>query len=262
VITLLLASGKGGTGKTTITAMLAAALSKYYEFKVALLDLDTCGPNLPKVLETLTGRTLWGQVFDEEGFYPMTDGMFEVFSPAFLMPEGVGVAWDGRKRQDLIRELLLEVRWNKPDILLCDCPPGTGDEIIAVMTYADHIDGVIAVTTGARASVDDAKRLIAMMRSERFNAPVLGVVENMGYLYGGEGGSVRFRMFSDKIDYATELDAPILAVIPFSNHIDVEQYRGLAEAVIRSLGLRPPQEIPPADPVTCAPNGEGGGSHD
>ena len=262
MITLLLASGKGGTGKTTITAMLAAALNAQYGFKVALLDLDTCGPNLPKVLETQTGKVLWGEVFDEEGFYPMTDGTFEIFSPAFLMPEGVGVAWDGRKRQDLIRELLLEVHWNKPDILLCDCPPGTGDEIVAVMTYADHIDGIIVITTGARASVDDAKRLIGMMRSQRFNAPVLGVVENMGFLMGGEGMESRTRVFSDDINYATELDTPIIAVIPFSNNLNVRQYNGLAEAVVRSLGLRPPEETALSDPAKGTPEEAGGDPHD
>lgn len=243
MIVILLASGKGGTGKTTTTVMLAMALNRYYGLKVSLLDLDTCGPNLPGVLEMQTGHILQGKAFDENAFYPKRiEDDFEVFSSAFLMPEDVACAWDGRKRQDLIRELLLEVRWKHCTILLCDCPPGTGDEIIAVLTYTKKVDGVIIITTGARASVDDAKRLVAMMRSPRFNIPVLGIVENMGYRQEvNDRGDVTttYRVFSDGIDYASELGVPVIAKIPFTDRIAVEDFVPLATSVVQIFGLNP-----------------------
>jgi len=251
MIVILLASGKGGTGKTTTAVMLAMALNRYYGLKVSLLDLDTCGPNLPQVLETQTGQTLQGEAFDENAFYAKRIGDdFEVFSPAFLMPDDVACTWDGRKRQDLIRELLLEVRWKHATILLCDCPPGTGDEIVSVLTYAGKVDGVIVVTTGSRASVDDAKRLVAMMRSPRFNVPILGVVENMGYRQEmNERGDVitTVRVFSDDIDYVAELGAPILTRIVLTNNLTIEDFVPLATHIVQVYGLDPAiKTIPPA----------------
>ena len=118
--TILVASGKGGCGKTTTTSMLAQELSKLY--KVAALDLDVSGPNLPRMLgiDDLTPS------FDGDWFFTKRGKNVDVMSPAFLMPPDIACAWSGDKRMELIKELIFKTKWNDPDLLICDCPPGTG----------------------------------------------------------------------------------------------------------------------------------------
>ncbi len=243
---LIVASGKGGVGKTQTTAMLGKAIACYTPSKVALLDLDVCGPNLARVV----GVPLEGVEVDEEWFYPKQyvdpragDGIgtcetqytLEVFSSSFLMPADVAMAWDGGRRGELIRELLTRVKWSDPDVLICDSPPGTGDELLSVLKYAGKIDGLIIVTTGARESVDDAKRLVALATSETYQVPILGLVENMGHLPAAEG--VGPALFSDGIDYEAELGIPRIASVPYSRKLTVADYADLARAVASAIGL-------------------------
>jgi len=206
---IMVASGKGGTGKTTTTAMLGRALSRHC--KVALLDLDVTGPNLAGML----GIDHSDALFDEDGFYPSAVDNMEVFSTSFLLPKGVAVAWSGDKRRELIHDLFLHVHWNNPDVLLCDAPPGTGDEIKALLLYAPRIDGVVVVANSTRESVDDALRLCNLLRTERYrkNVNILGIILNMEY-YETTGGE-KLPIFAGDVDVGAELELPILARVPF-----------------------------------------------
>lgn len=226
---VLVGAGKGGTGKTTATALLGLALSD--KFKVALLDLDTMGPNIPRLLGM---NGVDGVDVDVDGFYPRKHLGLEVFSPAFLIPPGIACAWSGEKRRELIHELIEKVGWDNPDIMLLDAPPGTSDEIIAVLKYMPRLDGAIIVTTAKRESVDDAKRLIGLLRNKMYNIPVLGVIENMRSIFVD---GVAVPLLDDGIDVGAELDVETLARIPFKKDISVEDFKEVAQVVVTKLNM-------------------------
>lgn len=236
---VLVASGKGGTGKTTTTAWVGHALA--VDYKVALLDLDVTGPNLAQIAGVDEDAVREkGTFFDEDWYYPIPvhQGdfpMLEVFSPSFLIPPGCAVAWSGNQRQELIHELLTKVRWHDPDILLCDSPPGTGDEILAVVRNVPAIDGVLVVTNGKREALDDARRLASLFTSERYRAPILGVVENMAYME--LPGQERVPLFSDELDIGGILGLEVLERIPYKPQRTVFDYARLADRIADKLGL-------------------------
>ena len=226
--TILVASGKGGCGKTTTTSMLAQELGKL--FKVAALDLDVSGPNLPRMLgiDDLT------PAFDGDCFFTKRGKNVDVMSPAFLLPPDVACAWSGDKRMELIRELILKTKWGDPDVLICDCPPGTGDEVIAVLNYLPQVDGVVLVTTGKHESVDDAKRLLSLMGNKLYNVPILCMVENMSHMLI-DGKEVP--LFSDDLDLKAILGIETVVKMLYKEDLRPDDYNKVAEAVIDKLGL-------------------------
>ena len=226
--TLLIASGKGGCGKTTTTTMLAQKLSE--SFNVAALDLDVCGPNLPQMmgLDDVTPD------FDEDWFFTKKCGKVDVMSPAFLMPPEVACAWSGNKRMELIRELILKTKWDDPDVLICDCPPGTGDEIMAVLKYMPRVDGVVLVTTGKQESVNDARRLLSLVSNKIYDIPVLCVVENMSHMVI-DGSEVP--LFFDGLDLESVFGVGIIQEIWYKNDLCPDDYNKVVEIVVDRLGL-------------------------
>lgn len=247
--TVLIASGKGGTGKTTTTVMIGRVMAEKLAYRVALLDLDVTGPNLAHV----AGVDPYGALFDESHFYPketksQNGGTMQVFSPSFLIPPDVACAWSGDKRMELIHELLERVKWNDPHIMICDCPPGTGDEIISVMKYAREVAGVVVVATGKNESLVDARRLISLMRSERFNVPVLGIVMSMSFITNGEA---MFPLFTDNIDFEKELGVPVIGTVPWRQDRVLDDYFQPTLSILKSIGMI--TEEP--DPVPTQPSG-------
>ena len=248
--TVLIASGKGGTGKTTTTAMIGRVMAEKLAYRVALLDLDVTGPNLAHAV----GVEPYGALFDENYFYPKAErvtsgGAIEVFSPSFLIPPDVACAWSGDKRMELIHELLEKVHWSDPHIMLCDCPPGTGDEIISVMKYAPEVAGAVVVTTGKNESLVDARRLISLMRSDRFNVPVLGIIMSMSFITnGGEA----FPLFDDGIDFEKELGVPVIGMVPWRKDRILDDYFQPTLSILKSIGMIA------EDPAPASTGKEGG----
>ncbi len=231
---VMVASGKGGTGKTTTTVNLGRALSRKY--KVALLDLDVMGPNTARILglspEDINGL----KVFDDEWFYPVKcNESLEIFSPSFVIPPNVACAWSGDKRIELIHELIEKVKWNDPDVLLCDAPPGTGDEIIAVLKYMPKVDGAVIVTNAKRVSIDDAKKLVSLLTNRLYNVPVLGVIDNMSFMLYGDG--TKSDLFDEGIDVGDELGIHVLTRMPFKHNLSASDYCIAADSVAQSIGL-------------------------
>lgn len=226
--TLLVASGKGGCGKTTTTSMLAQKLSE--KFKVAVLDLDVCGPNLPRMM----GMDDMTPFFDADWFFTKKCGNVDVMSPAFLMPPEVACAWSGNKRMELIRELIMKTKWDDQDVLICDCPPGTGDEIIGVLKYMPRVDGVVLVTTGKHESVNDALRLLSLVSNKIYNIPVLCVVENMSHMVV-DGSEIP--LFTDGLDLKSEFGIEVVHEIWYKDDLCPDDYNDVADVVIDRLGL-------------------------
>jgi len=176
---LVVASNKGGTGKTTMSCALAESLSKVA--KVALLDADVTGPDVTTVL----GISGTHAKFDLDHFYPITiSDTMQVFSPAMIIPDEVGITWSGDLRGEMVRELMERIIWDgDPEYLIIDSPPSTADELLTVLLRSDPA-GVVIVTLGAETSINDAKRLIAVLESDVFNIPLIGYIRNMTDVFG------------------------------------------------------------------------------
>lgn len=178
---ILVISGKGGTGKSTISSMLARALAKDQTKQVGLLDLDICGPSIPRMF-SLEGE----QVFKSaEGWTPIyASDNLAVMSCGFLLESlDDAVIWRGPKKNTMIKQFLMDVDWGQLDYLIIDTPPGTSDEHISVVNYLkqtqlENLDGAVMVTTPQEVSLMDVRKQIDFCR--RINVKILGIIENMG----------------------------------------------------------------------------------
>jgi len=207
---ILVLSGKGGVGKSTVASGLAVALASMGR-RVGLLDVDIHGPSVPRLLG-LEGSQVTGT---EESIKPATTGQgVRVMSVGFLLtgPDDA-VIWRGPLKYSLIKQFLKDVEWGSLDYLIVDSPPGTGDEPLAVAQLIDDADGSVIVTTPQMLAVSDVRRSISFSR--KVNLPVLGVVENMsGFVcphcgersdvFGAGGGETM----------AEDVGAPFLGSVP------------------------------------------------
>lgn len=177
---ILVISGKGGTGKSTVTSMLARALATDSNVQVGLLDLDICGPSVPRMFD-LEGEqvhktnTGWTPVYVQDNLAVMSCGfLLESLDDA--------VIWRGPKKNTMIKQFLIEVEWGKLDYLIIDTPPGTSDEHISVIQYLKqtalpNVDGAIMVTTPQEVALMDVRKQIDFCNRTGLN--ILGVIENM-----------------------------------------------------------------------------------
>lgn len=200
-------SGKGGVGKTTVSVNLAYALVQTKQI-VGLLDADITGPNVPRMVGVNEKPIMVG----EKQFAPHMKNGLAIMSIASMIPENQPVIWRGPLRSGVIAQFLADVFWSDLDYLLADLPPGTGDE---VLTAAQKMlpQMAIVVTTPQEVSLMDCRRAVNM--AKKLNIPNIAVVENMSgfvcphcnnevHLFGKEGGK----------KMAEELDVPFLGSIP------------------------------------------------
>ncbi|WP_048056284.1 Mrp/NBP35 family ATP-binding protein [Methanocaldococcus fervens] len=171
---IVILSGKGGVGKSTVTVNLAAALNLMGK-KVGVLDADIHGPNIPKMLGVENAQPMVGPA----GIFPIvTKEGIRTMSISYLLPDDkTPVIWRGPKVSGAIRQFLADVAWGELDYLLIDTPPGTGDEQLTIMQSIPDIDGAIVVTTPEEVSILDVKKSITMARM--LNILILGIIENM-----------------------------------------------------------------------------------
>ncbi|KAL6960471.1 cytosolic Fe-S cluster assembly factor nbp35 [Sarracenia purpurea var. burkii] len=176
---ILVLSGKGGVGKSTFSAQLAFALAAM-DFQVGLLDIDICGPSIPKMLG-LEGQEIhqsnlgWSPVYVESNLGVMSIG--------FMLPHpDEAVIWRGPRKNGIIKQFLKDVYWGELDFLVVDAPPGTSDEHISIVQFlqATGIDGAIIVTTPQQVSLIDVRKEVSFCK--KVGLQVLGVVENMSGL--------------------------------------------------------------------------------
>ncbi|KAH9496224.1 Cytosolic Fe-S cluster assembly factor nubp1 [Bulinus truncatus] len=175
---ILVLSGKGGVGKSTFTAHLAHALATDESRQIGVLDVDICGPSLPRIMGT-EGETVhqsasgWSPVYVRDNLCMMSIG-FLLGSP------DDAVIWRGAKKSGMIKQFLRDVEWEELDYLLVDTPPGTSDEHLALIQFLSGavIDGAVIVTTPQEIALADVRKEISFCR--KTSLPIIGIVENMG----------------------------------------------------------------------------------
>ena len=212
---LLVLSGKGGVGKSTVAVNLAIALARAGK-KVGLLDVDLHGPSVPKLLG-----------LDNRKLEPSSDGMIPiivnenlaVMSVAFVLPNNHDpIIWRGPLKHSVIRQFLKDVTWGRLDYLVIDSPPGTGDEPLSVAQLAGDSAVAIIVTTPQDLSISDVRRCIAFC--EALSLPVVGVVENMsGYLCPKCGQRTDLFKAGGGKALAEELGLSLLGQIPIDPRV-------------------------------------------
>jgi len=171
---IVVLSGKGGVGKTTVATNLATSFAMRGK-SAGILDVDIYGPNVPKLLGLEGERPNVGDNFIEPVLGPLD---MKVMSMGFLLQKADdAVAWRGPLVGKAISQFLADVKWGNLDVLVVDLPPGTGDEILSVLQLIPDIDGVIIVSTPQEVAVLDARRAIQLV--EKMGVRVLGIVENM-----------------------------------------------------------------------------------
>lgn len=212
---IAVAAGKGGVGKSTVTANLAAAYAKQ-GLKVGVLDADVYGPSIPRLLGL---RDVPGLRKDEAGIQPAEAHGIKVVSMGFLTKPGAAVVWRGPMVQGAITQFLNETVWDEPDVLLIDMPPGTGDAQLAIAQTA-AVDGAVIACTPQDLALDDAKKAMAMF--QQTHTPVLGLVENMSVFlcpHCGEPSEI-FGHGGARAE-AEAMGVPFLGEIPL--HIDLRK---------------------------------------
>jgi ATP-binding protein involved in chromosome partitioning len=207
---ILVLSGKGGVGKSTVSVNLAYALANKGN-QVGLLDLDFHGPNIPKMLGIEDQKpAVIGKMIE-----PIhVTGDLAVMSIAFLLPDtSTPVIWRGPMKMGAIQQFLAEVNWGSLDYLVVDLPPGTGDEALTIAQLAPNVRGAIIVTTPQDVAVLDAIKAAKFI--EKLDLPVLGVIENMsGMVCPHCGGAVDLFGTGGGRKAAEDLGVPFLGAIP------------------------------------------------
>ena len=211
---LLVLSGKGGVGKSTVAANLAASLAQAGK-TVGLLDVDVHGPSIPKLMG-LEGRPV--QVAEEELIPVKLSDRLAVMSIGFLLSGGnAPVIWRGPRKYHLIRQFLKDVRWGHLDYLVVDSPPGTGDEPLAVAQMVGSSASAVIVTTPQDVAIADVRRCVFFCRS--LSLPIVGIVENMsGFECPKCGALIDLFKRGGGMALALETEVPFLGRIP----IDIE----------------------------------------
>ncbi|WGK66164.1 Mrp/NBP35 family ATP-binding protein [Croceiramulus getboli] len=190
------ASGKGGVGKSTVTANLGVTLAKM-GFKVGILDADIYGPSIPLMFDVAYERPLSVQVDGKSKMKPVENYGVKVLSIGFFTKPDQAVIWRGPMAAKALNQMIFDAAWGELDFLLIDLPPGTGDIHLSIM-QALPITGAVVVSTPQPVALADAKKGVAMFQQESINVPVLGIVENMSYFTPAELPDHKYYIFGQE----------------------------------------------------------------
>ncbi len=190
---IAVASGKGGVGKSTITANLAVTLSKM-GFKVGVLDADVYGPSMHLMFDVEKERPLSINVDGRSKMKPIENYSVKLLSLGFFTNPNQAVIWRGPMASKALNQLIFDADWGELDFMLIDLPPGTGDIHLSIV-QAVPINGAVVVSTPQNIALADAKKGVAMFEQDSIKVPVLGIVENMAYFTPEELPNNKYYIF-------------------------------------------------------------------
>lgn len=222
---ILVGSGKGGVGKSTVAANLSLSL-KALGHKVGLLDADIYGPSVPRLFGAVNQAP---KVNEIQKIEPLIRHGVKLMSMGFLVEEGSAVVWRGPMLFKAMDQFFRDVTWGELDYLVVDLPPGTGD-IALTIAQKVPVAGAIVVTTPQNLSLIDARKAVDMF--ERIDVPLIGAVENMSYLIP-EPGKEPIQLFpkGDLDSYLDTKQIPKLGEIPFSTQVGISTEAGMPIAL-------------------------------
>lgn len=216
---IAVSSGKGGVGKSTITANLAVTLANM-GFKVGVLDADIYGPSMPIMFDVESAKPISVEVDGKSKMKPITAYGVEILSIGFFTSRDQAVIWRGPMASKALNQMIFDADWGQLDFMLVDLPPGTGDIHLSIMQSLP-ITGAVVVSTPQAVALADAKKGVAMFQNESINVPVLGIIENMAYFTPEELPENKYYIFGKEgaKNLAEDLDVPFLGEVPIVQSI-------------------------------------------
>ncbi|MDW8088130.1 MAG: P-loop NTPase [Bacteroidia bacterium] len=244
---ILIGSGKGGVGKSTVAVNLAVALNRLGA-RVGLLDADIYGPSVPILLGLEQAKPTVQEKDGRPYLVPLSKFGLEVMSIGFLVPAGQPTPWRGPMASNTLRQLLTETLWPELDYLIVDMPPGTGD-IHLTLAQQFRPQGVVIVTTPQKVALADAEKALRMFQMPLVQVPILGVIENMAYFWTSQLPTQKFYIFGQQGGHrlAQKYNVPFLGEIPLMEEVvsrsdagvpvALEEGMPMAEAFLNVAGM-------------------------
>lgn len=216
---IAVASGKGGVGKSTVTANLAVTLAKM-GFKVGVLDADIYGPSMPIMFDVELEKPIAVNIDGKSKMKPVENYGVKMLSIGFFTQPNQAVVWRGPMAAKALNQMIFDAHWGELDFMLIDLPPGTGDIHLSIMQSLP-ITGAVIVSTPQNVALADAKKGVAMFQQESINVPVLGIIENMAYFTPAELPDNKYYIFGKEgaKHLAEDLDVPFLGEVPLIQSI-------------------------------------------
>lgn len=251
---IAISSGKGGVGKSTVTANLAVAL-KNAGAKVGIIDADISGPSIPTMFNCEGEQPQVKQVDGKNLIIPLEQYGVKLISIGFLTPSDNAVVWRGPMASSALKQFIGDTDWGELDYLLIDLPPGTSD-IHLTLVQTVPVTGAVVVTTPQKVAIADARKGLAMFKQPQINVPILGIIENMAYFTPEELPDNKYYIFGKDggLNLAEKHDVPFLGQIPLvqairesgdsglpvvmKDDITSNSFNELAEALARQIAIR------------------------
>lgn len=211
---IAVSSGKGGVGKSTVTANLAVGLAKL-GYRVGLLDTDIFGPSMPKMFQVEDERPYAEQVDGRDLICPIEKYGVKLLSIGFFVNPEEATLWRGGMACNALKQLISDANWGELDYFILDTPPGTSD-IHLTLIQTLGITGAVIVSTPQQVALADARKGINMYMNDKVNVPILGLVENMSWFTPAEHPDEKYYIFGKEgcKQLAEELNVPLLGQIP------------------------------------------------
>ncbi len=213
------ASGKGGVGKSTVTANVAVTLAKM-GFKVGILDADIYGPSMPIMFDIENEKPISIEVNGKSKMKPIESFGIKILSIGFFTSPSQAVIWRGPMAAKALNQMIFDADWGELDFLLIDLPPGTGDIHLSIMQSLP-ITGAVVVSTPQAVALADAKKGVSMFLLDNIKVPVLGIIENMAYFSADDSNTTKHYIFGKEgaKNLAEDLNITFLGEIPLVQSI-------------------------------------------